>query len=377
MKIVPESPHSDDGICAMHSREGIEVIDAGNERRWKEALAGFGNVDVFFRYEYNAALMLHGDGNPKLVYFEYQGAKLAYVMFENDISMLEAFEGVLERGRYFDWTSQYGYGGPLSDGDITEQMLHEFREKLFEYCANHQIVSQFFRFHPLLQNHMIMENVCEPSSLKKVVSADVRRSENIDTNMTSKCRNLVRKAIKNNVEIVSDRGENAESFFAIYNATMTYHQADEYYFFQKRYFQYLIENMKDNIIFFYAKKDERIVSAALFLYGGRYMHYYLGGTLVEYRQYAPTNLLLRAAAYWANEKGMDEFLLGGGMEADDSLFHFKKGFNPQGVREFYIGRTIFNQDAFNELVRLRKQLDNSFNENTPFLIRYRAGLRSI
>lgn len=350
----------------------MEVIDIENKRYWNDIIKTFEHPDVYFTCEYNVALMLHGDGQPQLIYFEYQNVRIAYVMFKNDITELKVYHNVLAKGKYYDWTSPYGYGGPLVEGEVTNSVIEHFKSELFAYCAKHNIVTQFFRFHSLLQNHKEFESICELKCLKKTVAIDVSDYDNIDYNMTSECRNRVRKAEKNNISIFWDKGARLDDFLHIYNMTMQYHQAELYYYFKKEYFSYLIENMQDNIIFFYAQKDETIISSALFLYNDVYMHYHLGGTLIEGRKYAPFNLLIRTAARWANENNIRELHLGGGMESEDTLYRFKRNFNPSGAKDFYIGSTIFDKLAFDELVELRKLNDKYFNVNTPFMITYRA-----
>lgn len=350
----------------------VEIIDVERQGYWNEIVNSFENRDIYFGCEYNVALMLHGDGRPKLIYFRSGSCRLAYIMFENDISDLDVYADRIEKSKYIDWTSPYGYGGPVFEGEFTKEIILQFKKELFAYCSEHKIVSQFFRFHPLLHNHTVFTDVCELKCLKQTVTIDVSNRENIDKNMTSKCRNQVRKAEKSDIQIFWDKGENVDVFLEIYYKTMAYHQADEYYYFKREYLDYMIKNMKDNIVFFYARKDEVIVSAAIILYNDSYVHYHLSGTRIEYRQYDPNNLLLRTVAYWASENGMREFHLGGGTEAEDSLYRFKRNFCPQGVRDFYIGRTIFDQAAFDELVELREKIDSSFDSDTPFMIKYRA-----
>lgn len=350
----------------------IEVIDIGNKEKWDNVIMTFPYSDIYYTHAYNMALMLHGDGRPQLIYYQSPRVRLVYVMFQNDISELQVFRDILRRRCYFDWTSPYGYGGPLIDGVLEDRTIAEFRKELQEYSLEQHIVSQFLRFHPLLQNHKQFADICELKCLKKTVSIDVSDYQGIDGNMASECRNRVRKAEKNDINIVWDKGERLDDFIEIYQMTMDHHEADEYYYFKKEYFQYMIDNMRNNIVFFYAQKDNRIVSAGLFLYNDIYIHYHLGGTRIEYRRYAPFNLLLREVARWANRKGMQQFHLGGGLAAEDTLFRFKKKFCPQGVRDFYIGRTIFDQEIFDHLVSLREQVDNSYDQGASFLIKYRA-----
>lgn len=350
----------------------MEVIDIEDKEKWNRVLQTFEQRDIYFTYEYNTALMRHGDGHPLLIYFEAQDVRTAYVMFQNDIAKSKAFQGRLEEGELYDWTAPYGYGGPLVEGRFTAGAAERFRAELNDYCNVHHIVSQFFRFHPLLGNYEPFAEICELRCLKKTVAIDVADRESIDRNMTRECRNRVRKAEKNDVQIFWDQGERLDDFLRIYYMTMRFHQADEYYYFEREYFTYLIENMKDHLRFFYAQRHGEVISSAFFLYSDAYMHYHLGGTLAEGRKYAPFNLLLRSAAYWANSNGMRTLHLGGGIEAEDTLYRFKRNFCPQGVLDFYIGRAIFDQTAFDELVELRKKSDSSFCADTQFMIKYRA-----
>jgi len=143
-------------------------------------------------------------------------------------------------------------------------------------------------------------------------------------------------------------------------------------YFSQIYFDYLIKEMEGNVIFFYAFFEGMPVSASIFFYNDKYMHYHLSGTLSEYRKYAATNLIISEAAEWAASYGIQKFHLGGGVGIDDSLLSFKKHFNRNGLINFCIGRNIFDMNAFNELVKLRKKNDAQFDETKPFLIQYRG-----
>lgn len=59
------------------------------------------------------------------------------------------------------------------------------------------------------------------------------------------------------------------------------------------------------------------------------------------------------------------------MLPDDTLFGFKKQFNKNGRAPFWVGRTIFDPDAYHDLVMLRKKLNPEFDENNGFMIQYR------
>lgn len=350
----------------------MELIRVDQKDKWNEAVKSFVHWDIYYLNEYAASMKLHGDGEPVLLYFNADGCRMAYVMMENDVADFEPFRHTLDRGTYYDWTTPYGYGGPLYEGDITEQWLVCAYNELKWYASKNRIVSQFFRYHPLLQNQQNLEKLSRVLYMKKTVYIDTESEELIYANMTPNNRNMIRKAKKNGVIIFTDHGERLSEFIDVYEETMKNHNAEEYYYFKRSYFEYLIENMSENLILFYALFEGKVVSASIFFYNNNYMHYHLSGTLAEYRNLGAANLLLTEASVWAAQMGIKKFHLGGGVEEEDSLLRFKKHFNRRGLIDFCIGCDIFNQKDFKELVELRKETDETFDAAKPFMIQYRG-----
>lgn len=350
----------------------MELIQAKEKEKWNHIVKSFEKWDVYYLNEYARSLQIHGDGVPLLIYHANKYGRLCYVMMQNDIANVEGLSPYLETGKYYDWTTPYGYGGPLVDGEITTDWMVEFKKELKNYCKAQKVITQFFRFHPLLQNQKVLKEISDVIYLKNTVYIDTVDKEILFKNMTPNNRNMVRKAIKNGIEIISDNGERLDDFVSIYNATMNKNKADEYYYFERAYFDYLRYELNSNVIFFYAIKEDKPISASIFLFNEQYMHYHLSGTLPEYRNMAATNLLLSCAAQWAVERGIGKLHLGGGVGRDDSLLQFKKHFNKNGLIDFYIGRNIFEQNVYNELVEMKKKYDEQFDETKPFLIKYRG-----
>lgn len=339
---------------------------------WNEIVKSFNYWDIYYLYEYCKSLELHGDGQPLLIYYECGNFRLCYVVLKLDISQSMEFNGLLPSDTFFDISTPYGYGGPLIDGDLDDENVKRFFIELNKYCEKKNIISQFIRFNPITKNHEIFRDNSNIKTLKQSVYIDTMSKEIIFENLTSKNRNMIRKAKKNNVEIFYDDGENIECFIKIYNETMKRNGATEYYYFNNDYFDYICKNMKKSVKLFYAMYNNKIVSSSIILYNETTMHYHLSGTLGEYMPLAVNNLLLYNAALWGCEKGIEKFHLGGGINNQDSLFSFKKNFNKHGLIDFYIGSNIFNKDKFNHLVELRKKYDNNFDKDNKFLIKYRG-----
>ncbi len=289
----------------------------------------------------------------------------------SDIANDAKFMGELEPGKYFDFETPYGYGGPLFDKTVTEYSQKRFLEEMTCFAKGRGIVSQFVRFHPLLNNYDSLPLVFVTKYLHQTIYIDTTSTELIMTNMDSKNRNMVRKAQKNGVYIEKRPIEDYQDFIPIYEETMTKDNADDYYFFKEEYFREQMK-LKDNACFFYAFVEGKPIAAAIMYYNDKYMHYHLAGTHTEFRKYSPSNLLLYEAACWASKEGIQQFHLGGGLVEDDNLFGFKKQFNKNGRLPFYVGRTIFDEDIYNELLRIRKRINPDFDMNNNRMTQYRA-----
>ena len=289
----------------------------------------------------------------------------------SDIAQDSKFKGILEENKFFDLETPYGYGGPLYDFTITEQSKLCFMKQMTAYAVETGIISQFVRFHPLLMNHETAKGIFETRYLHDTVYIDTRSEDTIVKNMDSKNRNMIRKAIKNGVQIIRKDISEYHDFLPIYKETMIKDKATDYYFFDEDYFKAQM-NLKDNACFLYAVQEGKPIAGAIMYYNDKFMHYHLAGTHTVYRKFAPSNLLLYEAACWANKVGIEKFHLGGGMSQEDNLFGFKKQFNKNGRLPFVIGRTVFDENKYNELLQLRKKADDLFDVNNTRMIQYRA-----
>ena len=335
-------------------------------------MKSFKTWDIYYLYEYAYSFMLHGDGDIKLIYFENKCERFCYVVMQKDISNDKRFASYIDKEKYYDWETPYGYGGPLSDEPISEKTQEIFGTEITKYCRANNIVSQFIRFHPLLENHELLYKVIEQRYLRDTIFMDVSiDKEHIFLNLDSKNRNMIRKAQKNGVTIEEKSIDDIDEFINMYNETMVRNGAEKYYIFQREYFDYL-KSIGDNIRIFYAMREGIPISGALIYFNEWFAHYHLSGSKAEYRKYSSSNLLLYEVACWAHKLGIKKFHLGGGMSPNDSLFGFKKQFNKNGRLPFVVGKTIFDIEKYNELLNYRTQMDSEFDRNNDFMIQYRG-----
>lgn len=349
----------------------LRLIGSVEQELWDDIVKSYTNWDIYYLCDYARSLEQHENGQSFLIDFSFEDEHLCYPVIQKDIAESPEFKGLLPKGCFFDWETPYGYGGPLTDRDLSEQAQQAFQKELTEVCQKRKVVSQFFRFHPLLQNHTVLNSVVQHKTFKNTIAMDISDEEKIFQQLDSKNRNMVRKARKSGVTIFTDHGEHLTEFVNIYHESMDRAHAEPYYYFKPEYYDFLRDTMGTETIFFYAKKDGRIIASTLFLYNDRFMHYHLSGGMTAFRKYAPTNLLIYEAACWGARRGIRQLHLGGGNGSEDSLFKFKRHFNEHGQLPFYVGRMIFDDDAYRELLRVRRTADFRFKPSDSFYIQYR------
>lgn len=343
----------------------LSVYTIEQNEIWDRIVRSFSSYDVYYLSGYVKAFQIHGDGEPLLFYFEQGDTRGINVVMKRDIALDFHFIDKIPQGQYFDFATPYGYGGWLIEGD-RDQVIRSYEK----WCDNNNIVSEFVRFHPVLENYMFSESAYEIVSLGNTVTVDLSSPETIWSNLTSKNRNMIRKAKKSGIEIYHGRYPAIfETFQNIYNETMKRDQAREYYFFKKEFYNSILKDLPQNAQIFYAVLDDQVIAASIFLTSNHRMNYHLSGSLKKYSSYAPSNLLLYEASLWGSINGYRTLYLGGGVgSGEDSLFAFKKSFcRLNDYKKFYIGRKVFIQEKYDDLVDKRNFLPESC-----FFPKYRA-----
>lgn len=342
----------------------IRIIKISEARLWDEKVMSFAKYDVYYLSGYVKAFQRHGDGDPQLLYYETEGLKAIYVFMKRKTNI----DG------YYDSVTPYGYGGVLFEGDTSEGNLQAFWKAYVERMTEEGIVDNFVRYHPVLANAVPMKRISTVIDLGKTVAFDLSSEEVIWNNIISKNRNMIRKAERNGIEIRHGKDiELFKDFKRIYNATMEKDHAEEYYFFGDAFYESIHQDLYDNYEMFYAVLNGEIIAMSIILFANDQMHYHLSGSMTEYRNLAPSNLLLYKAALWGCEHGYKTFHLGGGIgSGEDNLYKFKAAFNRNSDYQFSIGKEIFDQKKYDELVSFRASKDNEFNQESHFFPLYRS-----
>lgn len=347
--------------------------------KW-ETLIKNNKVDIYFSPYYLKIWDDYGDGEVQAFYYESSSGKVLYPYLFRRIPLDEINKS------FYDITTAYGYGGPIileCIQNYTSILISEFRNAFNKYAKKNGIISEFIRFHPMYKNYeyFIDQDIeCEYS--RNTIKVDLASSgdcgENILMNMESKTRNQVRQSLRNGMDIhfyTEPTLDEINIFTELYNLTMERVDADYYYKFTSNYFLNTFAQLRENIELACVTLEDRIISSAIFLFSDNFVHYHLSASLHGYNKFRPNNFMLYQAALRYKQKGMKYFHLGGGYKENDSLYKFKKGFNKNGILDFYIGKKIHDIKIYNKLVEIWKKennLDNSFNSDYFPLYRFKV-----
>lgn len=300
------------------------------------------------------------EDNQKDIYYYEEYVKLyesqdsqakCIVCRENDNILIMPFIRK-EIDSYYDFETAYGYGGPIVNTEC-----HEWVDNALvaaeTFFSENRYVCGFIRFHSLLDNAKYCTSKIYTIFDRETVAIKTDETEDgIWTNqIISKNRNMIRKAEKNGLIYTAEYDfESLPDFIRLYNATMQRLDAEEFYFFDERYYKEFVDKFKGKAFLGTVKKDGELICGALFMYSKDYGHYHLEGSNYEYSKLAANNLLLWKTALEFNRLGVKQFHLGGGYnsEPDNSLLKFKKSFS-NNMHKFYIGKWIFNQEKYNQL----------------------------
>ncbi|MDD3138964.1 MAG: GNAT family N-acetyltransferase [Lachnospiraceae bacterium] len=346
----------------------IKEITSEKNEEWNSIVRSFSDYDVFYLNEYVCAFMQEDEknGEPILLYYENGNDRAINVVFKRDVSKDEKFSGKITDNTYFDLVSPYGYGGFLGEVEDYELLNSAYND----FCHSQHYICEFVRFELFGEYYANYDGEVETRTHNVVRNLELSVDE-LWMDFKQKVRKNVKKANSYNLEIVIENtDEHLDDFLKIYYSTMDRSSAENEYYFSKDFFS-TINSMKDNIMYFHVIHEDKVISTELVIYGAENCYSYLGGTDREYFDLRPNDFLKYEIIKWAKEKGLKNFVLGGGYGADDGIFQYKTCLAPHGIVDFYIGRKVFDLNNYNMLVELRSKENPSCIE-TKYFPKYRA-----
>lgn len=322
--------------------------------------------DVYFIPEYYSLYENYGEGEAQCFVFEKDGNIALYPFLKNPITTL----GYTLDKEYYDIQGAYGYNGLIASTDDAG-FIAEFWKEFDAYCQDNDIIAEFMRFHPLLNNQLLASPQMKTFYSRHTVALDLTDDDIWMHQISSKNRNMIRKAEKEGVTIIES--DDYETFRKLYDGTMTDLHAEDFYFFPPSYYEEYKQTFKDNSLLYLAMLGGKVIAGSMFMFSDDYAHYHLSARDREYSRYAANNLILWYGIQKAKERGCKWFHFGGGTtgEDGDSLLKFKKEFS-KTLCEFWIGKRVHNQQVYDQIVEQWKtKYPESYVHNRVKLLGYR------
>lgn len=349
----------------------FDLLSLTNACKWSEYLKRFSldQRDIYFMPEYYSIYETIGEGLAQCFVYEEDNNVVLYPFLKNSVNKLSYSLD----NQYYDIQGVYGYNGILTNNN-SQPFLNSFFDCFDNYCKQNNIIAEFSRINPLLQNPLLNRINYDLIHDRDNINVNLLNENVFDTEYEYSTRKNVRKAIKSGLTFNAVLGDEISdlmlvSFSQIYTHTMKRNNVDEYYYFDKNYFTDISTRLGKKSLFVFVLLDKQIISCELVLLGSKIAYSFLGGTLSDYYQYRPNDFLKHETISLLKEKGFDNFLLGGGSEG---VFKYKKSFSKDGVIPFYIGKKIHNIPIYNMVV---KQWESKYPEKIEkhknILLKYR------
>lgn len=335
------------------------ILDLSSSNKWSEFLQRCSSKqqDIYYLPEYYQLYENIGDGMAQCFVFEYDKGIALYPFLKNEINAL----GYKLNKKFYDIQGAYGYNGVVASTNDS-QFIDKFYQAFAEYCQNENIVAEFTRFHPLINNKSFSEKHLQVVYDRKTVFINLNDNyENIFKNFQTTTRKQIKRAINRyqiEVKVYENDVNQLNLFTEIYHETMNRVQSVPYLYFNTAYFKSLIESTKN--VCFVAYYESKPIASILAFFNQIYIHGHLGGALTDYLSMSPYSLIYSEMIKYGQRKGCNYFHVGGGTTSknDDPLLQYKLNFS-NTTSDFYIGKKIYNDEVYKNII---KQWEDNFPE---------------
>lgn len=326
----------------------VDILTTEDEARWHEVLQEAGVFDFHHLPAYHRLAELRSEGEACMVVFRAGDCLMLCPFLLRDTGI--PFPTTSASG-CLDATSVHGYPGPLaSTASVSEDVRVEFANCVDDFLRSRGVVTAFTRLNPLLNQASLLPDPGEVADLGVTVSIDLTPPQEEQYRRFRKSHRYEIERLRRSGFTCREVGaEHLDDFLRIYTQTMLDLGADDFYLYDRSYFEFLMGEMRETVHLFVCFNDEEVACVGLFALCEGIIHYLLAGTDARYRKLAPMKLLLDTVRMWGNRLGAHTLHLGGGVGARrDGLYEFKMGF---GGREhsYKAWRHVVNREIYREL----------------------------
>ncbi|MEC0090744.1 GNAT family N-acetyltransferase [Paenibacillus macquariensis] len=335
------------------------VLHSSSSEEWDAYLNQMPDKDIYFSAAYFSLFEDEDHQRAELFVYKRGDQLIMYPYLVRSISHLPAVIKLGLEGEWYDISTPYGYGGPISNvslGAERTELYQQFGEVFTEYCKEKRIMTEFVRFHPLIGNSSEYQSGLTTELIRNTAYMDLTvgsESELVQHYCSNHQRNI--RKIKSSPFTIrkSDLRDRVEPFIDLYYGTLEDLKADSFYYFPRKFIGETFRLLEGSLELFEVMDGEKIVAACIVIHERPWMHYHLCGWDRAYLQWSPTKILIHAAAVWGMENGFERLHLGGGYKGNDNLFKFKQGFGTHlEPLDYYLGKRIFFPELYERILSL-------------------------
>ncbi len=338
----------------------IHILDAhADSQAWHEILARLPETlhDIYFWPEY-AGLGVHTSESRAVLWVYESGERCWCYPFL--LGQITHIGSQILTHPWYDIETPYGYGGPLANTDDTG-FLTEALRAFGNWCQREQVVAEFIRLHPLIENQRWLDAKVALVFDRTTLSIDLRQSDGSTKRYSKDARNMLRRAVRAGIHTSRQPVlDQMEQFRRLYHRRMELLKADSYYHFSDEYFCQLAQLTESSGWLLAAQANGEWSAGAVFLRGSRWLHYHLSASAPGQAAPGATNQLIDAAVQLGIQSGLETLHLGGGRTnaSDDTLLKFKQSMASHN-HPFYIGKRVHNPEIY---ARLKDQWEHTYPE---------------
>lgn len=351
------------------------ILDIYNYNEWESYLLKFSKEqqDISYSPGYYQLCEEQELGKANCFIYSENNNLVVYPFLVNSINKL----GYELDQEYFDIQGAYGYNGPLINTK-DEKFIKNFENIFCQFCKESNIVAEFTRFNPLLNNHEGLKYI-NPIYTNDVINVDLSASENEiwSKSYISDIRRIIKKGreqgyIAKVILLEEASKKEINDFILIYHLTMKRNSANPFYFFSEDYFHKMKKIMPENFLLGLVYHNGTPVGASINPFNAKNAYGFLGGSLKEYQKVSPFTYLTHHVILEFKKLGMTNFMMGGGITRGDNIFKYKKGFSREGVKDFYIGKKNHIPEVYNIVInQWMSNFPESYANNKSKLLGYR------
>lgn len=284
----------------------------------------------------------------------YKVKKLPIGIFEED-NLIGIFPTFIQKKAFLKLamsplhTAATPYGGPLLLKSLPRDIFEKFEDFVEKYDVGY--IELFTS--PGFYIKKVLERENYTCSDKKTLIIDLNKTKDeLWRGLDKKCRNAIRKARKNNVEIINANDKKTLDDF--YQMTKeTYEKWGMKPPIAKEYFCRVwdVFKPKQQLMVLFAMYEGQLIAGAIFPFYKSEVYYWSGASYTEYNKVAPNNLIQWSLIEWAIDNKFEKYdMLGADIP---SIAKFKASFGGEKVRHIYaykfksplakIGRKVYEK----------------------------------